>query len=176
MAKTKKTKKMKPKQAFFLTRMLRWSVRTLWRLLWWIGLRLAVVGVLLVGGATLWYYARLPDVNELLDGRERGSVVMTDRTGNIFAWRGEQFGGNLRAGASSLHLVNAVVATEDKRFKSHFGIDPIGVARAMVANFNAGRVVQGGSTITQQVAKLLFFDNTRSLERPGLSWCWNQRI
>lgn len=165
MAKIKKTKKQEPKKAFFLTRVVRWLVKTLWRLIWWIGLRLAVVGVLLVGGATLWYYARLPDVNELLDGRERGSVVMTDRTGNIFAWRGEQFGGNLRAGASSPHLVNAVVATEDKRFKSHFGIDPIGVARAMVANFKAGRVVQGGSTITQQVAKLLFFDNTRSLER-----------
>ncbi len=104
-------------------------------------------------------------MEELLDGRDRGSVVMTDRSGEIFAWRGEQFGGSIKAKTASAHLVSAVVATEDRRFYSHFGIDPIGVARAMRANIQAGRVVQGGSTLTQQVAKLLFFDNSRSLAR-----------
>lgn len=164
MAKTTK-KKPNPKKPGFLTRAVRWTVRKFFRLIWWISLRAAVLTFLVVGGATLYFYTSLPAVDDLLDGRERGSVIMTDRSGEIFAWRGEQFGGNLRAGASSPHLVNAVVATEDKRFMKHFGIDPIGVVRAMVANFKAGRVVQGGSTITQQVAKLLFFDNTRSIER-----------
>ncbi len=165
MAKNKKTKSKPKKQRGFIVRALRWTVGSLWRLVWWISLRVTVVTFLILGGATLYYYASLPKVEDLLDGRERGSVTMTDRSGEVFAWRGEQFGGNLRAGASSPHLVNAVVATEDKRFMRHFGIDPIGVTRAMVSNFKAGRVVQGGSTITQQVAKLLFFDNTRSLER-----------
>ena len=165
MAKTKTEKSAPKARAGFIPRTLGWIVRTLWRLIWWVGLRVTVLFLLILGGATFYYFTTLPAVETLLDGRERGSVVMTDRNGDVFAWRGEQFGGSLRAGASSPHLVNAVVATEDKRFMRHFGIDPIGVARAAVANFNAGRVVQGGSTITQQVAKLLFFDNTRSLER-----------
>jgi len=165
MASTKTKKSKAKKKPNALARAVRWVFRGVWRLFWWISLRVAVVSFLVLGGAVLYYYASLPAVDELLDGRERGSVVMTDRSGEVFAWRGEQFGGNLSAGASSPHLVNAVVATEDRRFMSHFGIDPIGVVRAAVANFQAKRVVQGGSTITQQVAKLLFFDNTRSLER-----------
>ena len=142
-----------------------WLFRAIFRAIWFTGIRLAMLGAVILGGAVLYYYATLPAVTDLLDGRDRGSVVMTDRDGAVFAWRGEQFVGQLRAQSASPHLVNAVVATEDKRFYRHFGIDPIGVARALQANMQAGRVVQGGSTITQQVAKLLFFDNTRSLER-----------
>lgn len=137
----------------------------IWRVVWWLGLRLGLAGAAVLGVAVGWYFLTLPPMEDLLDGRERGSVIMTDRSGEVFAWRGEQFGGSIKATSASPHLINAVVATEDKRFYSHFGIDPIGVARAMVANLRAGRVVQGGSTLTQQVAKLLFFDNTRSLER-----------
>jgi len=151
MASTKTKKSKAKKKPNALARAVRWVFRGVWRLFWWISLRVAVVSFLVLGGAVLYYYASLPAVDELLDGRERGSVVMTDRSGEVFAWRGEQFGGNLSAGASSPHLVNAVVATEDRRFMSHFGIDPIGVVRAAVANFQAKRVVQGGSTITQQV-------------------------
>ena len=165
MAKTKVAKAKRKAKAGFFTRAARWVLGGFFRLIWWFSLRLALLGVLILGGATLYYYATLPAVEALVDGRERGSVVMTDRSGEVFAWRGEQFGGDLRAGAASPHLVNAVIATEDKRFRSHLGIDPIGVARAFRANMQAGRVVQGGSTITQQVAKLLFFDSTRSLER-----------
>ncbi|NNU81639.1 PBP1A family penicillin-binding protein [Halovulum dunhuangense] len=134
------------------------------RVLWWLGLRTAVIGGIILGGATLWAYAQLPEAEALLDGRERGSVTLLDREGNTFAWRGQQYV-TTRAETASPHLVNAVIATEDRRFHDHFGLDPIGIARAMAANLRAGRVVQGGSTITQQVAKLLFFENTRSLER-----------
>src|SRR3546814_2235641 len=62
-------------------------------------------------------------------------------------------------------LVQAVIATEDRRFYDHFGIDPIGLARAAWTNFRAGRVVQGGSTLTQQLAKNVFLTADRSLER-----------
>ena len=142
-----------------------WILHALWRVVWVGSTRLAMAGAVVLGLAVTYMYMTLPQVDALLDGRERGSVIMTDRTGEIFAWRGEQFGTPLTATSASPHLVNAVVATEDKRYYLHPGLDPIGIARAMKANLQAGRVVQGGSTITQQVAKLLFFDNSRSFER-----------
>ena len=62
-------------------------------------------------------------------------------------------------------LIKAALATEDRRFFSHWGIDPIGTTRALVVNSRADTVVQGGSTITQQLAKNLFLTNERSLDR-----------
>jgi penicillin-binding protein 1A len=62
-------------------------------------------------------------------------------------------------------LRNAIVATEDSRFYSHFGVDPMGIARAVYQNFRRGRIVEGGSTITQQLAKVLFLTPDKSLER-----------
>ena len=134
------------------------------RLVWWIGFRVALVLMVVVGATTFFAYVTLPEMEALLDGRERGSVTLLDRNDETFAWRCEQFQVT-RTETASPHLVNAVIATEDRRFFQHFGLDPIGIARALAANVSAGRVVQGGSTITQQVAKLLFFSNTRSLER-----------
>ncbi|RZW01940.1 MAG: PBP1A family penicillin-binding protein, partial [Rhodobacteraceae bacterium] len=97
-------------------------------------------------------------VNTLLDARARGSVTLLDRDGRVFAWRGEQFGGQITAETVSPHLKNAVIATEDKRFYGHFGISPRGVASAVRINLSEGRGPlsgHGGSTITQQTAKLL---------------------
>src|SRR5881296_463945 len=62
-------------------------------------------------------------------------------------------------------LRDAVIATEDRRFYSHWGIDPIGIARAIVQNYRRGRVVEGGSTITQQLTKVLFLTPDKSLDR-----------
>jgi penicillin-binding protein 1A len=62
-------------------------------------------------------------------------------------------------------LRDAVIATEDKRFYSHFGVDPIGIARAIYQNYRRGRIVEGGSTITQQLTKVLFLTPDKSLER-----------
>jgi len=62
-------------------------------------------------------------------------------------------------------LRDAIVATEDRRFYSHWGIDPIGIARAVVQNYRRGRIVEGGSTITQQLTKVLFLTPDKSLER-----------
>ncbi len=63
------------------------------------------------------------------------------------------------------HLIKAALATEDRRFYDHFGIDVIGTARALATNARSEGVVQGGSTITQQLAKNLFLTNERSIER-----------
>jgi 1A family penicillin-binding protein len=125
-------------------------------------LRLAFVGTaaaaLVVGFFVAQYYSQLPEVGALLDARARGSVTMLDRDGQVFAWRGEQFGGYTTAQTVSPHLRNAVVATEDRRFYRHFGVSPRGIAGAIRINMSEGRSPfsgNGGSTITQQVAKLL---------------------
>ncbi len=153
------------RQPGIVERILRWLLFGLvLRLTWWVGIRVAAVVALVLGATTTYYYVTLPPAAQLLDGREQGSVTFLDRDGQTFAWRGEQYQVT-RASSASPHLVHAVLATEDKRFHDHFGLDPRGIARAMVANARAGRIVQGGSTITQQVAKILFFSNTRSLER-----------
>src|SRR5262249_19271750 len=75
------------------------------------------------------------------------------------------FGRPLSLQEMSPDLPKAVIATEDRRFYSHFGIDPIGTARAALADFRAGHVVEGGSTITQQLAKILFLTPQRNLAR-----------
>ncbi|SDX85182.1 transglycosylase domain-containing protein [Citreimonas salinaria] len=117
-----------------------------------------VVLALLVGVAVAYSYTTLPDVAQLLDGRARGSVTMHDRNDEIFAWRGDQFGGAVTADSVSPHLRNAVIATEDRRFYWHYGVSPQGIAGAIRINLSEGRGPlsgHGGSTITQQTAKLL---------------------
>ena len=117
----------------------------------------AVVGIIL-GLATFYFYSQLPDYTALLDGRNRGSVTLIDNAGQVFAWRGETFGGQTTADNVSPFLKNAIIATEDKRFYRHFGVSPRGIASAIAINLSEGRGPlegNGGSTITQQVAKLL---------------------
>ena len=130
----------------------------LFRLAWWVGTRSAVVAAVVVGGFVLYYALQLPPYTAVLDGRARGSVTMLDRDGAVFAWRGEQFGGQITADTVSPHLRNAILATEDRRFYRHFGISPRGIAGAIRINLSEGRGPfegHGGSTITQQAAKLL---------------------
>ncbi len=132
---------------------------------WRIGWRLSAAVALVLSAAVAWYHQTLPEASERLDGRDRGSVTLLDRDGDVFAWRGDQFGGAIRASEISPHLVHAVVATEDRRFWNHWGVDPVGLARAVAANLRAGGLVQGGSTLTQQTAKNVFLTHERSLER-----------
>ncbi len=130
----------------------------LWRIFWGITWRVSAVGALVLGGFVWYYYAQLPAMDELVDGRARGSVTMLDRNGDVFAWRGETFGGMVTAESVSPYLHDAVVATEDKRFFWHLGISPRGIASAIKINLSEGRGPlegNGGSTITQQTAKLL---------------------
>jgi len=133
-------------------------VSLVWRVVWGIGWRVTALIGLIVLGASFYFYQQLPPVTDLVDARARGSVTMLDRDGQVFAWRGETFGGMITSDHVSKYLREAVVATEDKRYYQHFGISPRGIASAIRINLAEGRGPlsgNGGSTITQQVAKLL---------------------
>ncbi len=149
------------KPARRLPAILRWPLSLVgWilRLIWRLTLRGAIAVALVLAAAVFYFYTTLPPLSELVDGRARGSVTMLDRDGQVFAWRGEQFGGIITPDNVSPHLKNAVVATEDRRFYRHFGVSPRGIVGAMRINIREGRSPlsgNGGSTLTQQVAKLL---------------------
>ena len=138
----------------WIVTLFRWVVRLIWGFTWRIGFVTAVI----LGLAITYFALQLPEANALLDGRARGSVTLMDRNGEVFAWRGDQFGGAITAETASPHLKNAIVATEDKRFYWHLGVSPRGIASAVRINLREGRGPlsgHGGSTITQQTAKLL---------------------
>lgn len=142
------------RQGGLISRLFGWLVGLIWAVVW----RVGAVSAMILGGVIFYFYAQMPDVTALLDGRARGSVTMLDRDDRVFAWRGETFGGQITADTVSPNLLHAVVATEDKRFYRHFGISPRGIASAIRINLSEGRGPlegNGGSTITQQVAKLL---------------------
>lgn len=128
------------------------------RLIWLVVSRVTVVFGLILAAAVVYEMSFLPPASELLDGRARGSVTLKDRDGEVFAWRGDQFVGNIDAEKVSQHIIDAIIATEDKRFYRHFGISPRGIASAVRINLREGRGPlsgHGGSTLTQQTAKLL---------------------
>ena len=118
------------------------------------------------GAVVLGYFAlTLPDTGELTRADRRPSVTVLAADGSLLTTYGDLFGQPLTLKEMSPYLPKAVIATEDRRFYGHFGVDPIGLARALFANIAAGHVVQGGSTITQQLAKNLFLTPERSLRR-----------
>ena len=153
-----KTKRKSPKKGnrwlILFADVTGWVFRLIWLLAW---RGAAVVAIILII-AVLYFTTTLPPVADLLDARAKGSVTLLDRDGAVFAWRGEQFGGQIATDTVSPHLKNAVIATEDKRFYRHFGLSPRGIASAVRINLREGRGPlsgNGGSTITQQSAKLL---------------------
>jgi penicillin-binding protein 1A len=93
------------------------------------------------------------------------AVTFLDRYGNEIGSRGIRHNDSIPLEDFPDHLIKAVIATEDRRFYDHFGIDVPGLFRALMTNARAGGVVQGGSSITQQLAKNLFLSNERTIER-----------
>ncbi len=125
----------------------------------------AVWALIAVVGLFAWYGSDLPDMDGALASSRRPTVTLIAADGSELFAKGDLFG--LPVGLADMPpaLPEAVLATEDRRFYDHFGIDLIGLARAFWANIKAGRIVQGGSTITQQVAKNLFLTPERTLRR-----------
>lgn len=152
-----KSRKAKPKRGL-VARVFYGVFGAIFRVIWGITWRGGLVLGLILAGAIAYLVNTMPKMEEMLDGRARGSVTLMDNQGQVFAWRGDQFGGIITADTVSPHLKNAIIATEDKRFYSHFGISPRGIASAIRINLREGRGAlsgHGGSTITQQTAKLL---------------------
>ncbi len=119
-----------------------------------------------IGAAGLAYvYANL-DSQGLFQVPEREpGMMLVSSDGQLLAERGSFFGDEVRLDELPSYLPQAVMAIEDRRFYNHFGMDPVGLFRAFMANYGAGRVVQGGSTLTQQLAKNLFLKPERTYER-----------
>ncbi|PWS37983.1 transpeptidase-transglycosylase [Falsiroseomonas bella] len=135
-----------------------------WRWLRWTILLLVWGGVAL-GALLLVLTWDLPRSDLALSATRRPGVTLEAADGRVIATSGDVHGEIVRLRDLPPHLPAAVIAIEDRRFRSHFGIDPIGLARAAWANWSSGRVVQGGSTLTQQLAKNLFLTPERSLWR-----------
>lgn len=122
-----------------------------------VGWRIGIAGAVVFSLAVLYFHTRLPEPSELLDTRTRGTIALLDRENEVFAWRGSQLSA-IRADEASPNLVNAVVAAEDRSFHDHAGLSLRGIAGAVFINLREGRGPlsgHGGSTITQQVSKLL---------------------
>ena len=128
----------------------------------WIAL--ALVAALIVGGAvtTVWLTRYALAVDRLTRGV--GDLVFYDGTGRPWFRMNEQRK-DVPLARISPHLQHAVVAVEDRRFRYHPGVDPIGLVRAMVRNVREPGTVEGGSTITQQLARTLFLSNAKTYAR-----------
>lgn len=134
------------------------------RLLRWF-LLLSIWGAVALAGVVGWYAYDLPDLEKLETPTRRPSVTLLSTDGSVLASYGQLYGGAVRFDDLPPYLVQAIVATEDRRFFNHPGFDAIGVLRAAFANLRAGAIRQGGSTITQQLAKNLFLTPERTIRR-----------
>ncbi|HWV80899.1 MAG TPA: PBP1A family penicillin-binding protein [Hyphomicrobiaceae bacterium] len=122
------------------------------------------LGAILFATAMVRYTIRFPDPSALRQREQAPIVRILARDGTLLAERGSA-GKPVPLAELPPHVVHAVVAIEDRRFFSHIGLDFRGLARAMLANLRAARYAQGGSTLTQQLAKNLFLTSERTVER-----------
>jgi penicillin-binding protein 1A len=121
-----------------------------------------------LGGAMVALFLATPAFQETSDDwlkKQDLAVTFLDRYGNEVGRRGIKHDDSITLDQLPEHLIQAVLATEDRRFYEHWGIDVIGTMRALTVNARATTVVQGGSSITQQLAKNLFLSNERTLQR-----------
>lgn len=125
----------------------------------------AVLGAFALGMLIAYYASGLPPTDKLFGVQGTPSITVLDAGGRVIATRGAGVGEIVPVAEMPVYLPEAVMAIEDRRFYDHWGVDPWGLARALFANMEAGRVVQGGSTITQQLAKNLFLTPERTFER-----------
>ncbi|MHA6687892.1 transglycosylase domain-containing protein [Mesorhizobium sp. A556] len=134
------------------------------RLLYWCFV-LAIWGGIAAAGIVVYYGAKMPAATTWAIPDRAPNIKIVSADGQLVANRGMSGGEAVGLHEMSPYIPEAVIAIEDRRFYSHFGVDPIGLARAMVTNVLGGRLSQGGSTLTQQLAKNLFLKPDRTLER-----------
>ena len=134
------------------------------RAVYW-GLVVALWGAIGIVGAVAWIGAHLPAIQSLEVPKRPPSIQILGLDGQALATRGDMNGEVISLKDMPPYLPHAFIAIEDRRFNWHFGFDPIGMTRAAVANIMHRGVAQGGSTLTQQLAKNLFLTQERTLER-----------
>ncbi|MBP0494651.1 PBP1A family penicillin-binding protein [Roseomonas sp. SG15] len=125
----------------------------------------AIWGGLALGVLLLVFAWDLPRPEEALETTRRPSVTLEAADGRLLSTSGDLYGETVRLRDVPVHLPTALLAIEDRRFRDHFGLDPVGLLRAAWVNLTSGRVSQGGSTLTQQLAKNLFLTPERSFRR-----------
>lgn len=134
-----------------------------WSFLYWSAV-LALWGIIGLIGLTAWIGAHLPPIQSLEVPKRPPSIQIAGTDGRIIATRGDS---GVSASLKELphYVPQAFIAIEDRRFYEHYGLDPVGIARALAANILHRSVSQGGSTITQQLAKNLFLTQERTFTR-----------
>ncbi|MDB5501874.1 MAG: penicillin-binding protein, partial [Tardiphaga sp.] len=126
---------------------------------------LGLWGAIAVAGVVVYVGAHLPPIQSLEIPKRPPTIQIVGMDGSVLTTRGEQAGTNVALKDLPPYLPNAFIAIEDRRFYSHYGVDPLGIARAAVANVMHRGVSQGGSTLTQQLAKNLFLSEERTMKR-----------
>jgi penicillin-binding protein 1A len=134
------------------------------RLIYW-GIVLALWAAIGLAALVAWVAFHLPPIQSLEIPKRPPTIEIAAADGHVFATRGEMGGAAIPINQMPSYLPNAFIAIEDRRFYDHHGIDPLGLVRAMLANMLHLSISQGGSTITQQLAKNLFLSRNRALMR-----------
>jgi len=130
-----------------------------------LGFSLAIIAMLGLAGVIGYHFSLLPPMDQLTVPKRAPNVAILAADGSLIANKGDMGGREVRLKELPPYLPKAFVAIEDRRFYEHYGVDPAGVARALLRNVSAGGVSQGGSTLTQQLAKNLFLTQERTMSR-----------
>ncbi|BBC71925.1 penicillin-binding protein [Altererythrobacter sp. B11] len=134
------------------------------RLVVWGG-ALALLGALALGTAVYFAARNIPSFTALMNSQNGQTIVVRARDGTEIVSLGPSYGEWLRSDEIPQVMKDAMVAVEDRRFYMHFGVDPIGLARAVLVSFRNDERVSATSTITQQLARNVFLNSNRSLDR-----------
>ena len=124
-----------------------------------------VWGLIAVGGLIAWHASQLPPIDKLAVPKRPPNIAIMGDDGRRLANRGDTGGAAVSLRDLPAYLPKAFIAIEDRRFYHHWGIDPVGVTRAFVRNMSGRGPMQGGSTLTQQLAKNLFLTQERTMAR-----------
>jgi penicillin-binding protein 1A len=134
------------------------------RLVYW-GVVLSVWGAVFLGGLFAYYASQLPPIDQLAVPKRPPNIAILSDDGSLIANRGDTGGPAVRLIDLPPYLPKAFVAIEDRRFYDHHGVDPVGMSRALLRDVTGGGSIEGGSTLTQQLAKNLFLTQERTVSR-----------
>ena len=134
------------------------------RLVYWV-LMLGLWGAVGASAVVAYYAAQLPPIDQLAIPKRPPNIAILDDNGTLLANRGDMGGAAVHLAELPPYLPKAFVAIEDRRFYDHWGIDPIGILRALVRDATGHGGMEGGSTLTQQLAKNLFLTQERTVSR-----------